>query len=224
MTFWFDNQQDVMAPYYGETEQKFGLPSGALGGIVAAENTPPGVTSSAGAQTQFQIIPSTAQYLGVNLNDPHSAMQGAAKYWKEQLNTFGDPGLAFASYNAGPGTVQNYLRGKGDLPATTRAYAKTALAYSGLKSDYFSGDGGERRVKQYQDAPEMEGIDMPMPVTPPAPAPAGVSFPLPIDLAQDKSSVPAPRDRTYPLIMAALGLASGKGMDWESVLEGLKRA
>jgi hypothetical protein len=207
-----------MAPYYPQTETNLGLPSGAIGGIVAAENTAPGVTSSAGARTQFQIIPSTAQMLGVNLSDDRSALQGAAKYWKQQLDTFGDPGLAYAAYNAGPGTVQNYLRGKGDLPATTRAYAKTALAYSGLKSDYFSGDGGERRVKQYQDAPQTEPIDMPMPVVPAAPAGAG--FPLPIDLAQEKPV--APRDRTYPLIMAALGLASGKGVDLTSLLGSLR--
>jgi soluble lytic murein transglycosylase-like protein len=64
--------------------------------------------SSAGAIGLGQIMPGTATYLGINANDPVQNIYGAAKYLREQWDTFGDWYKALAAYNAGPGNVKKY--------------------------------------------------------------------------------------------------------------------
>lgn len=205
MAYWFDQGGDPLAAYYPQTEESYGMPRGSIGGIVAAENSSPSAISPAGARTQFQIIPSTARDLGVNLNDSHSAMQGAAKYWKQQLDSFGDPGLAYAAYNAGPGTVQKYLRGQAPLPAETQSYVRRALAYSGLHSDHFgSADEASRNeaasatdqaVPPPRTDEDQQPLEPPNPILPAKPVAAATA-------ADPLKTVPT--DKTYNLIMAAL--------------------
>lgn len=58
-----------------------------------------------------QIIPGTAQYLGIYpayYDDPRLQLEGGARYLLEQLGKFGRMELALAAYNAGPGAVQKY--------------------------------------------------------------------------------------------------------------------
>ncbi len=58
-----------------------------------------------------QIIPGTAQYLGIYpayYDDPRLQLEGGARYLLEQLGQFGRMELALAAYNAGPGAVQKY--------------------------------------------------------------------------------------------------------------------
>ncbi len=57
-----------------------------------------------------QMIPSTAAMLGVSdPNNPRQAVDGGARYLKMMLSRFkGDPQLALAAYNAGPGNVIKY--------------------------------------------------------------------------------------------------------------------
>lgn len=62
--------------------------------------------SSAGAQGHMQLMPGTAREMGVtNINDPYQNLRGGVKYYSQQLRRFGDPALAAAAYNAGPGRV-----------------------------------------------------------------------------------------------------------------------
>jgi hypothetical protein len=68
----------------------------------------PHVTSSAGAYGPAQLMPGTAADLGVNPRDPLQNLEGGARYLRQQMDTFGDPRLALAAYNAGPGAVQKY--------------------------------------------------------------------------------------------------------------------
>ena len=63
--------------------------------------------SSAGAQGHMQLMPGTAREMGVtNINDPRQNIRGGVKYFSQQLKRFGDPALAAAAYNAGPGRVR----------------------------------------------------------------------------------------------------------------------
>jgi hypothetical protein len=70
-----------------------------------------GARSPAAAFGLTQIIPGTAEYLGIYpayYDDPQLQLDGGARYLLEQLDRFGSMPLALAAYNAGPGAVQEY--------------------------------------------------------------------------------------------------------------------
>ncbi|SEK08949.1 membrane-bound lytic transglycosylase F [Marinovum algicola] len=64
--------------------------------------------SSAGATGLGQLMPATARDLGVDPRDPLQNLDGSARYLAMMLETFGDPHLALAAYNAGPDAVRQY--------------------------------------------------------------------------------------------------------------------
>lgn len=66
----------------------------------------PNAISPAGAQGLCQLMPGTAEELGVkDPFDPGQNIWGAAWYLRKMYNRFQDWGLAIASYNAGPSRV-----------------------------------------------------------------------------------------------------------------------
>ncbi len=71
-----------------------------------------GARSPANAFGLTQIIPGTAQQLGIYpdyYEDPYLQVEGGARYLSEQLQAFdGNVVFALAAYNAGPGAVQKY--------------------------------------------------------------------------------------------------------------------
>ena len=110
---------------------KYGVDAGLLKGLIRAEsNFNPNAKSPAGAMGLTQLMPGTAQSLGVtNPLDPAQAIDGGAKYLSQQLKTFGgDVEKTLAAYNAGPGAVQKY----GGVPpyAETQAYVKRVIEYA----------------------------------------------------------------------------------------------
>ena len=89
--------------------RKHGVPEDLFLRLIQQEsNWNPTAKSHAGAYGLAQLIPSTARYLGVDINDPHQNVEGGARYLKEQYQEFGSWRLALAAYNAGPGAVKKY--------------------------------------------------------------------------------------------------------------------
>ena len=81
--------------------------------------------SPAGAQGIAQFMPGTARERGLtDPFDPEEAIPKAAQLLASLRRRFGNLGIAAAAYNAGPTRVANWLRGKGELPAETRAYVR----------------------------------------------------------------------------------------------------
>jgi hypothetical protein len=82
--------------------------------------------SPAGARGLMQLMPGTAQALGVtNSFDPAQSVDGAARLLSDLIDDFGTTELALAAYNAGPGAVKRY----GGIPpyAETQNYVRRIM-------------------------------------------------------------------------------------------------
>jgi soluble lytic murein transglycosylase-like protein len=109
---------------------RYGIDPALLKGLIRQEsNFDATARSGAGAQGLTQLMPATAAALGVDPGDPAQAIDGGARYLKQQLDRFGgDPSKALAAYNAGPGAVAKF----GGVPpyAETQAYVQKVLGYA----------------------------------------------------------------------------------------------
>lgn len=118
-------------PLIEAAASKHGLDPALLKALIRQEsNFDPNAGSPAGAQGLTQLMPGTAASLGVtDVHDPAQAIEGGAKYLKQQLDTFGgDVEKALAAYNAGPGAVKKH----GGIPpyAETQNYVRKVMGYA----------------------------------------------------------------------------------------------
>jgi soluble lytic murein transglycosylase-like protein len=68
----------------------------------------PGAVSVKGATGLAQLMPGTAEVLGVDISDPEANLYGGARYLRMMYDKFGSWKLALAAYNAGPAAVEEH--------------------------------------------------------------------------------------------------------------------
>jgi soluble lytic murein transglycosylase len=111
------------------TAASFGVDPALVKAVVAAEsNFDIQAVSRVGAQGLMQLMPATAQEMGVE--SPFQArdnLKGGVRYLRSMLDRYGDVRRALAAYNAGPAAVDRY-QGIPPYPET-KAYVKRVLNY-----------------------------------------------------------------------------------------------
>lgn len=111
---------------------RYDIPAQLFFNLVTAEsNWDAAITSHRGAIGLTQLMPGTAEELGVDPWDAYENLEGGARYLRQQYDRFGTWELALAAYNAGPGAV----RRNGGIPPypETEEYVAKILANVALQ-------------------------------------------------------------------------------------------
>lgn len=115
---------------------RFSLAPDLIRSVVAAESSyDPRAVSPVGAQGLMQLMPATAQELGVSDSfDPQQNLEGGSRYLRQLLDKYdGDLDHALAAYNWGQGNVDR--QGLEQMPAETRNYlAKVKATLAGQQT------------------------------------------------------------------------------------------
>jgi hypothetical protein len=145
---WLRLPQEVAARFGDEIREisgRHGVDPGLVQSVIRAESAfNPHAVSIKGAQGLMQLMPRTAQSLGVrNSFDPRENIEGGVRHLRYLMDRFpGNLPLAIAAYNAGEGAVQRY---QGIPPyAETQQYVQKVLALSG------GGSGSAAPVFKYE--------------------------------------------------------------------------
>jgi soluble lytic murein transglycosylase-like protein len=113
-------------PLVERAAKRSNIPAALINAVIRTESAwQPYVVSAAGAIGLMQLMPETAEQLGVDPRDPEQNVVGGSRYLRELLDAFDDVELALAAYNAGPHRVREY----GGVPpfAETRAYVSRVV-------------------------------------------------------------------------------------------------
>ncbi len=117
---------EPLAQIAGEIAEAHDIPPALFVALIEAESGfDPDAVSVKGAIGLTQLMPATAEELGVDPEDPVQNMTGGARYLAAQYQRFGAWDLALAAYNAGPSRVAR-LGGIPDFPET-RAFIARVL-------------------------------------------------------------------------------------------------
>jgi len=124
------NAEHLYHMFIIQTASHYQIDPALIKAIIMAEsgyNTK--AVSKSGAKGLMQLMPQTAQSLGVeDIFNPHQNITGGVQYFKHLVNRFnGDVKLALAAYNSGSRNVRNY---NGVPPfKATHSYIKKVLMY-----------------------------------------------------------------------------------------------
>jgi soluble lytic murein transglycosylase-like protein len=97
----------ALVPSIAATAERYGLDPAFLAAVFWTESSyTPDVVSPTGAIGLGQLMPQTAQWLGVDPWDPMQNMEGSARLYRYYLDKYnGDIELSISAYAAGPGAV-----------------------------------------------------------------------------------------------------------------------
>jgi soluble lytic murein transglycosylase len=113
----------------GLTAREHEIEPALVKAVIAAEsNFDPEAVSHKGAQGLMQLMPVTANRLGVeDPLRPTENVRGGTRYLRLMLDRYGDVERAVAAYNAGPAAVDRY----GGVPPypETQDYVRRVLTY-----------------------------------------------------------------------------------------------
>lgn len=131
-----DTDNNDLEEIFQKAGETYNISTDLLKAVAKAESDfDPNCVSSSGAMGIMQLMPDTANELGVtDAFDPEQNIMAGAKYLAENLKIYnGDVSLALAAYNAGRGNVAKY----GGIPpfTETRNYVKKILSYMGETVD-----------------------------------------------------------------------------------------
>jgi soluble lytic murein transglycosylase-like protein len=123
------HDDDAFDEIVGEVSQRYDIPVALIKAVIKAESAfNPRAVSRAGAQGLMQLMPGTAQSLGVEDSfDPGQNIDGGTHYLRILVDRYGgDLNLVLAAYNAGPGAVE---QADGIPYEDTRRYIRTVFRY-----------------------------------------------------------------------------------------------
>lgn len=108
--------------HFSDLETKYNLPSNLLKSVAYTESRyNSNASSPVGASGMFQFMPATAKQYGVDVADPYSSADGAARMYANLLKqNGGDLNKALAGYNWGQGNLNK--KGLDNAPQETRNY------------------------------------------------------------------------------------------------------
>ncbi len=119
---------DTYDNYISEASLRFNIPEALIKAVIVVEsNFNPDAVSHAGAKGLMQLMPKTAEQMGVeDIFDPRQNILGGTRYLRTLANSYkGDLVLTLASYNAGQKAVDRHK----DIPPIdeTQRYVRRVL-------------------------------------------------------------------------------------------------
>lgn len=134
-----------LEPIFKKAAETYGVDEGLLISIAKNEsNFRSDAKSSAGAMGIMQLMPGTAQGLGVtDAYDPEQNIMGAAKLLSGKIEQYnGNVSLALAAYSAGSGNVKKY----DGIPPFTETQNYIPRVLSNYSRGYVTDDGSSSTV------------------------------------------------------------------------------
>ena len=144
----------------GDASEHSRIDADFIASVIRAESgNNPRAVSRKGAQGLMQLMPETANTLGVKDSfDPVDNVDGGVRYLRELLLRYnGDAANALAAYNAGPQRVQQY----GGVPPynETRAYVRRVILDYNRKKGAASRQPRARRVASDNPASQPDTVN-----------------------------------------------------------------